>query len=114
MSRTDLATRAAASLAIVAVLVNLLVAWEWFAALAWVVVGFYWAFLGLFLLLEGAVWLYVLARPDAVLARRAVWGGLGLSLLNINPLTVAIDAVALGVLLVASRPPAGDPDTTLW
>lgn len=114
MSRADLATRAAASLAIVAVSVNLVVAWEWFAALAWVVVGFYWAFLGVFLTLEGAVWLYVLAHPDAALARRAVWGGLGLSLLNINPLTVTIDAVALGVLLAMSTPAASDGDTTLW
>lgn len=97
-----LVTRAAAVLSMFAASVNLVVAWEWFEALAWLFVGFYWALLGVLILLDGALWVVVLVRGDRALARLAAWGGLGVSVLNVNPLSASVSALVL--LLLAASP----------
>lgn len=103
MTRVDLATRGAAVVAMLAVAVNLLVAWAWFESLAFLFVGFYWLVLSVFLAIEALLWLAVLLHADGEVARAAAWGGIGLSVLNVNPLSAMLSAVALVVLTVAHR-----------
>lgn len=103
MSSVDLATRGAAVVALLAVAVNLTVAWAWYEALAFVFVGFYWLFLAVFLALEGVLWMFVLVLADREVARATAWGGIGLSVLNVNPLSALLGALALLVLLAGRR-----------
>lgn len=107
MISPDVATRGAAVLAMCAVAVNLMVAWAWFESLAFLFIGFYWLVLSVFLAVEALLWLAVLVNADPEVARAAAWGGVGLSVLNVNPLSALLSGLALVVLTVVHRRSAG-------
>lgn len=84
MPASDITARVAAAVELLAVLMNLLLAFMWFLSLVWVLVGLLWALLGLVVLVEGAIAVFVLIKGYSPVGIAGPVIGLIASMFNFN------------------------------
>ena len=101
MKNSDLAVRIGAALELMLVLFNLGLAFMWFISLVWVLVGLFWGLVGLGVLVEAGIAIFVLIRGYTPLAIVGPVLGLIASVCNFNLFGGMFEMVVLLVMIVA-------------
>lgn len=101
MKNSDLAARIAAVAELMAVLLNLFVAFIYFISLIWVLVGLLWGLVALGALIEGLVAVFVLVKGYSPVGIVGPLLGLGVSVCNLNFMGGMLEMLVLMVMIAA-------------
>lgn len=100
MRNSDLTARIGAGLELMAVAINLLVAFMWFLSLVWVLVGVLWMLVGLVALVEAAIAVFVLVKGYTPVGIAGPLLGIGVSLFNFNVMGGGLEVFVLVLMIV--------------
>lgn len=100
MRNSDLTARIAMAIELLSVLWNLVLTLMWFFSLIWVLIGLFWGLVGVAVLVQAGVCIYVLVRGYTPVAFVAPIIGLVASMTNFNVCGGVLEVLVLMLVVV--------------